>query len=396
MSKVFLVSAARTPIGRAGKGSLVSVRPDDLAALAVGAALERAGIPGAAVDDLQLGCGYPEGEQGYNIGRRVALLSGLPVSVPGSTVSRMCASSLQAVRAGFHAIQTGEADVHVAAGVESISRVGRTTRPEHVHPGLDGRPLGRRLRPMGTTAENVAARFDVSREDMDALALRSHRRALEARSEGRFDDDIVEVTLPDGTGVVNDDGPRPDTSQEKLASLPSAFVEGGPVTAGNSCPLSDGAAAVVLAGEDAVDRFGLEPRARILATAVCGVAPEMMGIGPIEAIRDVLTSAGLTMKDIDGRGASAGLTMKDIDVVELNEAFASQVFAVCRETGIDIDTQLNPNGGAIALGHPFGMTGARLVGAVASDLEQRDGTFGIATLCVGGGQGMALLMERSG
>ena len=381
MSKVFLVSAARTPIGRAGKGSLVSVRPDDLAALAVGAALERAGIPGAAVDDLQLGCGYPEGEQGYNIGRRVALLSGLPVSVPGSTVSRMCASSLQAVRAGFHAIQTGEADVHVAAGVESISRVGRTTRPEHVHPGLDGVRLADVYVPMGTTAENVAARFDVSREDMDALALRSHRRALEARSEGRFDDDIVEVTLPDGTGVVNDDGPRPDTSQEKLASLPSAFVEGGPVTAGNSCPLSDGAAAVVLAGEDAVDRFGLEPRARILATAVCGVAPEMMGIGPIEAIRDVLTSAGLTMKDID--------------VVELNEAFASQVLAVCRETGIDIDTQLNPNGGAIALGHPFGMTGARLVGAVASDLEQRDGTFGIATLCVGGGQGMALLMERS-
>jgi acetyl-CoA C-acetyltransferase len=359
----------------------VSVRPDDLAALAVGAAMERAGVPANAVDDLQLGCGYPEGEQGYNLGRRVALLSGLPVGVPGSTVSRMCASSLQAVRAGFHAIRAGEAQVHVAAGVESISRVGRTTRPEHMHPSLDGQRLADVYVSMGTTAENVATTFDVSREDMDALALRSHRRALAARSEGLFDDDIVAVTLAEGAVVIKDDGPRPDTSIERLASLPSAFVEGGSVTAGNSCPLSDGAAAVVLASEDAVDRFGLQPRARILATSVCGVAPEMMGIGPIEAIRGVLTSTGLTMKDID--------------VVELNEAFASQVIAVCRETGIDMDTQLNPNGGAIALGHPFGMTGARLVGAVASDLEQRDGTFGIAALCVGGGQGMALLMERT-
>ena len=379
MSQVFLISAARTPIGRAHKGSLVSVRPDDLASVAVEAAMERAGVPVNAVDDLQLGCGYPEGEQGYNIGRRVALLSGLPVDVPGSTVSRMCASSLQAVRAGFHAIRAGEAQVHVAAGVESITRVGRTTRPEHLHPGLDGGRFADVYVSMGTTAENVAASFDVSREDMDSLALRSHRRALEARADGRFDD-IVPVTLTDGTLVAHDDGPRPDTSLERLSSLPSAFTEGGPVTAGNSCPLSDGASAVVLAGEEAVDRFGLRPRARILATSVCGVAPEMMGIGPIEAVRGVLDSTGLTMKDID--------------VVELNEAFASQVIAVCRETGIDIEAQLNPNGGAIALGHPFGMTGARLVGAVASDLEQRDGTFGIATLCVGGGQGMALLMER--
>lgn len=357
------------------------MRPDDLAAIAVRAAMERAGVPSDAVDDLQLGCGYPEGKQGYNIGRRVALLSGLPVTVPGSTVSRMCASSLQAVRAGFHAIAVGEAQVHVAAGVESISQVGRTTRAEDLHPALDGRRFAEVYVPMGTTAENVAARFDISREDMDALALDSHRRALEAQSEGRFDKDIVEVTLSDGTVVARDDGPRPDTSMEKLASLKSAFKEGGPVTAGNSCPLSDGASAVVLAGEGAVARFGLRPRARILATAVCGVAPEMMGIGPIEAIRTVLTATGLTMKDID--------------VVELNEAFASQVIAVCRETGIDLDAQLNPNGGAIALGHPFGMTGARLVGALATDLEQCDGRFGIATLCVGGGQGMALLMERT-
>jgi len=380
LSDVFLVSAARTPIGRAGKGSLVSVRPDDLAAVAVSAALARAGVPGGAVDDLQLGCGYPEGEQGYNLGRRVALLSGLPVTVPGSTVSRMCASSLQAVRAGVHAIRAGESQVHVAAGVESISRVGRTTRPQDMHPDLHGGRFADVYVPMGITAENVAAAYEVSREDMDALALRSHLRALQAQDQALFASDIVPVSLGDGTAVRFDDGPRRDTSREKLASLKSAFTEGGPVTAGNSCPLSDGAAAVVLASEVAVDRYDLRPRARILATSVCAVAPEMMGVGPIEAIRAVL--------------ASSGLSMRHIDVVELNEAFAAQVIAVCRETGIDMDAQLNPHGGAIALGHPFGMTGARLVGAVASDLERLDGTFGIATLCVGGGQGMALLLER--
>ena len=380
MTDVFLISAARTPIGRANKGSLVSVRPDDLAAAVVISALARGGVPGEGVDDLQLGCGYPEGEQGYNLGRRVALLAGLPVSVPGSTVSRMCASSLQAVRTGVHAIRCGESQVHVAAGVESISRVGRTTRPEDMHPELRGGRFADVYVSMGITAENVAAEFDVSREDMDALALRSHQRALDAQDGGFFARDIVGVTLADGTMVVQDDGPRRDTSIEKLGSLKSAFSEGGPITAGNACPLSDGAAAVVLAGEEAVDRFDLRPRARIVATAVCGVAPEMMGIGPIDAIRAVLHSSGLTMKDID--------------VVELNEAFAAQVIAVCRETGIDMDGQLNPHGGAIALGHPFGMTGARLVGAVATDLDALDGTFGIATLCVGGGQGMALLMER--
>jgi len=356
------------------------VRPDDLAAAVVISALARGGVPGEGVDDLQLGCGYPEGEQGYNLGRRVALLAGLPVSVPGSTVSRMCASSLQAVRTGVHAIRCGESQVHVAAGVESISRVGRTTRPEDMHPELRGGRFADVYVSMGITAENVAAEFDVSREDMDALALRSHQRALDAQDGGFFARDIVGVTLTDGTIVVQDDGPRRDTSIEKLGSLKSAFSEGGPITAGNACPLSDGAAAVVLAGEEAVDRFDLRPRARIVATAVCGVAPEMMGIGPIDAIRAVLHSSGLTMKDID--------------VVELNEAFAAQVIAVCRETGIDMDGQLNPHGGAIALGHPFGMTGARLVGAVATDLDALDGTFGIATLCVGGGQGMALLMER--
>jgi acetyl-CoA C-acetyltransferase len=377
---VFLISAARTPIGRAGKGSLATARPDDLAALAVTAALARGGIPGEAVDDLQIGCGYPEGEQGYNLGRRVALLSALPVSVPGSTVSRMCASSLQAVRTGVHAIRAGESQVHVAAGVESISRVGRTTKQADMHPDLRGGRFADVYVPMGSTAENVATQFAVSREDMDALALRSHHRAAEAQDNGFFGAEIVGVTLADDTVVHRDDGPRRDTSLAKLAALSSAFAEGGPITAGNACPLSDGAAAVVLAGPEAVGRYDLRPRALILATAVCGVAPEMMGIGPIEAIRAVLQSAGLTMKDID--------------VVELNEAFAAQVIAVCRATDIDMDCQLNPHGGAIALGHPFGMTGARLVGAVANGLERLDGTFGIATLCVGGGQGMALLMER--
>jgi len=375
-----VISTARTPIGRATKGPLVGARPDDLAATAVRAVVERAGIPADGIDDLQIGCGYPEGEQGYNLGRRVALLSGLPVSVPGSTVSRMCASSLQAVRAGFHAIESGESHLHVAAGVESISRVGRTTLPEHRNPKLDGSAFADVYVPMGLTAENVASQYGVGREDMDALALLSHQRAVEARDTGFFDTEIVPVAGAGGSLVTVDDGPRADTSLEKLGSLGSAFTEGGPITAGNSCPLSDGAAALVLASAAAVEKYGLRPRARVLATAVSGVAPELMGVGPIEAIERVLTATGLQMSDID--------------VVELNEAFASQVIAVCRATGIDADTQLNPHGGAIALGHPFGMTGARLVGALVSDLEATDGTLGIATLCVGGGQGMALLLER--
>ncbi len=380
MSQVFVVSSARTPIGRATKGSLVDVRPDDLAAAAVSAAMTRGGVPVEAVDDVQLGCGYPEGEQGYNIGRRVALLAGMPVGVPGSTVSRMCASSLQAIRTGAHAIFAGEAHVHVAAGVESLTRVGRTTRPEHMHPDLHGDRLPDVYVPMGITAENVARDYGVTRQAMDDLALRSHQRAVAAQDRGFFAREIVAVTRPDGSAVDTDDGPRRDTSLERLAALTTPFSEGGPITAGNSCPLSDGAAAVVLASDEAVDRFDLRPRARILATAVCGVAPELMGIGPIEAIRSVLHRTGLRMRNID--------------VVELNEAFASQVIAVCDQTGIDIDRQLNPNGGAIALGHPFGMTGARLVGALVSDLEDGDGTYGIATLCIGGGQGMAVLVER--
>ena len=380
LTDVFLIDAVRTPIGRATKGSLVSVRPDDMAAATVRALVERTGIPGGAIDDLQLGCGYPEGEQGYNLGRRVGLLAGLPASVPGSTVSRMCASSLQAIRAGAHAIATGEASVHLAVGVESITRVGRTTLPEHRHPDLDGVRYPDVYVSMGVTAENVAREFDVSRADMDSLALASHRRAVAASDSGVFVRDLVTLVTADGSVVGRDDGPRADTSLERIASLPPSFSADGTVTAGNSCPLSDGAAAVLMASARAVDEFGLTPRARVLGTSVSGVAPEMMGVGPIPAIRTLLDRAGLTMADID--------------VVELNEAFASQVIAVCRDTGIDIEGQLNPHGGALALGHPFGMTGARLVGAVVRDLEIRDGRYGIATLCVGGGQGMAVLIER--
>lgn len=380
LSEVFLVDAVRTPIGRAVKGSLVSLRPDDMAAATVRALVERTGIAGAAIDDLQLGCGYPEGEQGYNLGRRVGLLAGLPSSVPGSTVSRMCASSLQAVRAGAHAIATGEANVHLAVGVESITRVGRTTLPEHRHPDLNGERYPDVYVSMGVTAENVAREFDVSRADMDSLALASHQRAVTAWESGAFAHDVISLVASDGSVVTRDDGPRADTSLERIASLPPSFSADGTVTAGNSCPLSDGAAAVLMASARAVDESGLRPRARVLATSVSGVAPEMMGIGPIRAIRTLLDRSGLTMGDID--------------VVELNEAFAAQVIAVCRDTGIDLDRQLNPHGGAIALGHPFGMTGARLVGAVVRALEISDGHYGIATLCVGGGQGMAVLIER--
>jgi len=380
LSEVFLVDAVRTPIGRAVKGSLVSLRPDDMAAATVRALVERTGIAGAAIDDLQLGCGYPEGEQGYNLGRRVGLLAGLPSSVPGSTVSRMCASSLQAVRAGAHAIATGEANVHLVVGVESITRVGRTTLPEHRHPDLNGERYPDVYVSMGVTAENVAREFDVSRADMDSLALASHQRAVAAWETGAFAHDVISLVASDGSVVTRDDGPRADTSLERIASLPPSFSADGTVTAGNSCPLSDGAAAVLMASARAVDESGLRPRARVLATSVSGVAPEMMGIGPIRAIRTLLDRSGLTMGDID--------------VVELNEAFAAQVIAVCRDTGIDLDRQLNPHGGAIALGHPFGMTGARLVGAVVRALEISDGHYGIATLCVGGGQGMAVLIER--
>ena len=380
MPEALIVTAVRTPIGRAVKGSLRDVRPDDLVATAIEAAVARSGVDPALFTDHALGTAYPEGKQGANLARRASLLAGLPVGVPGSTVNRFCASSLQAVRIATHALWSGEADAYLVSGVESISQVGRTTRDEDKHPAFGAGRVADVYVPMGITAENVAERYDISRAAMDEFALNSHRKAVAAIDSGRSARSIVAVCLPDGTTVDADDGPRRDTSLDRLAALAPAFREGGGVTAGNSCPLNDGAAAAVIVSDRLAARHGLTPRARIVATAVSGVDPAVMGVGPIEAIRDVLTRRGLGIDDID--------------VVEFNEAFASQVLAVSKAVGIDIDTQLNPAGGAIALGHPFGMTGIRLLCSLMDNLDDRGGRLGLATLCVGGGQGMAVLIER--
>ncbi len=378
MRSAVITSIVRTPIGRAHKGSLRDVRPDDLVAGVIEAAVARSGIDPALLDDHVLGTGYPEGRQGANLARRAGLLAGLGERLPGSTVTRFCASSLQATRVATHAVRTGEARAYLVSGVESVSQVGRTTRDEDKHPDLSGTDrITDVYVPMGVTAENVAAAYDVSREDMDAYAALSHRRAIAAADFHARS--ILPVTTADGV-VATDDGPRPDTSVERLAGLPAVFREGGSVTAGNSCPLNDGAVATVIADEDLADRLGMPVRARILGTSVTGLDPAMMGVGPIEAVRTLLTRVGLGIEDID--------------LVELNEAFASQVLAVARTLHIDIEQQLNPHGGALALGHPFGMTGLRLVGALVDGLEERGGRYGLATLCVGGGQGMALLLER--
>lgn len=379
MPEALIVTTVRTPIGRAVKGSLRDVRPDDLVATAIKAAVARSDVDPAMFTDHALGTAYPEGKQGANLARRASLLAGLPVEVPGSTVNRFCASSLQAARIATHALWSGEADAYLVSGVESVSQVGRTTRDEDKHPAFGGRVADVYV-PMGITAENVAERYGISRAAMDEFALNSHRKAIAAVDSGRSARSIVAVRLPDGTMVEADDGPRRDTSLDRLAALTPAFREGGRVTAGNSCPLNDGAAAAVIVSDRLAARDGLTPRARIVATAVSGVDPAVMGVGPIEAIRDVLTRRGLSIDDID--------------VVEFNEAFASQVLAVSQAVGIDVDTQLNPAGGAIALGHPFGMTGIRLLCSLMDNLDDRGGRLGLATLCVGGGQGMAVLIER--
>ncbi len=375
-----IVSAVRTSIGRAAKGSLRDVRPDDLAADAISAAIDRADIDPRLLDDHVLGCAYPEGKQGSNLARRATLLAGLPVELPGTTVNRFCASSLQALRMAAHAVWSGEAEAYLVSGVESVSQVGRTAKDEDKHPALVAGQCGDVYIPMGLTAENVALRFDVSRDDADAFAFESHRKAVAAQDSGLLARSIIPVMRPDGTVVITDDGPRRDTTLDKLAGLKPAFAADGRVTAGNSCPLNDGAAAAVVTSAELASRYDLTPRARIVSTAVSGVDPEIMGVGPIEAIRTVLRRAKLTIGDID--------------VVEFNEAFASQVLAVSREVGIDVEHQLNPAGGAIALGHPFGMTGVRLICTLLDNLDARDGRYGLATLCVGGGQGMAVLVER--
>ena len=377
-----IVAAGRTPIGRAGKGSLIDVRPDDMVGYVVSKVLEKVpALPRDEIDDLICGCGYPAGQQGMNIGRLAVFLSGLPLSVPGTTVNRFCASSLQAIRMGYHAIKSGEGRIFVCAGVESYSRVGRGGMSEEDrNPRLMGDDAcAQGYITMGLTAENVADQYGVTREDMDQYAYRSQMKATAAQQAGVFEREIIPVTTPDGTVVTRDDGIRPDTTVEKLASLQPVFREDGRVTAGNACPLNDGAAAVIVMEEGRARELGLEPIARIVASAVSGLDPSIMGVGPIEACRKVLKSAGMTVDDMD--------------VIELNEAFASQVLAVSRELEWDMD-RLNPHGGAIALGHPFGMTGARIMTTLLNDLATQDKTIGLETMCVGGGQGMAMIIER--
>jgi acetyl-CoA C-acetyltransferase len=379
-----IASAARTAIGRSAKGSLVDARPDDLVAFAIQTAVEQVpGLDPGEIVDVMVGCGFPEQKQGMNLARRAALLAGLPKHVPGTTVNRFCASSLQTIRMAFHAVKAGEGDVFVAAGVESISQVdGYPKSAEELHPKLfgDDAPIANVYITMGMTAENVAERFGVERDEMDRFGQRSQERAVAAQDSGFFDREITPYPV-NGQVVARDDGPRRESSLEKLAQLEPAFKPGGRVTAGNSCPLNDGAAAVLVTSDAKARELGIEPRARIVASAVSGVEPEIMGVGPIEAVRAVLKRAGMTIDDVD--------------VVELNEAFAAQVLPVCREIGVDpFGDKLNPHGGAIALGHPYGMTGARIMCTLLNDLETLDRTIGLETMCVGGGQGMAMIVER--
>jgi len=381
MPQAVIVDAIRTPIGRAGKGSLKDVRADDLAAVPLRAIQERnPEIDFSTVNDVMMGCGFPEGEQGYNVGRNAALLAGIDHHVPATTVNRFCASSLQTIRMAFHAIQAGEGDTYVACGVEAVSRAGNGANFEF-HPKLDGSEgsIYNVYIPMGLTAENVAERCNVSREQQDEWAVTSQSRAVDAQQSGHFDREIVPVPTPDGNEVSKDDGPRPGTTMEKLGQLKPAFREDGTVTAGNACPLNDGAAAVLVMSEERAREAGCQPRARIVASHVSAIRPEIMGLGPLPAVRGVLEQAGMTIDDID--------------VVELNEAFAAQVVPCKQELGID-DDKLNPFGGAIALGHPFGMTGARIMTTLLNDLESLDKSVGLETMCVAGGMGQAMIVER--
>jgi len=380
-----IVATARTPIGRAFKGSLVEARPDDMGGFIVSKLMEKVPeVDPGSVEDLMCGAANGSGEQSMNLARQVGLLGGLPDTVPGTTVNRFCASSLQSIRMAFHAIKVGEGDTYVAAGVESLSRTGgRGFTRDDMNPrfikGNEGF-INEVYIPMGMTAENVAAQYGVGRERMDEFAKLSQDRAVAAQENGVFDREISPYPLPNGDVVAKDDGPRAGTTLEKLASLKPAFKEDGVVTAGNACPLNDGAAAVLVMEEEKARALGLEPLARIIGSAVSGLAPEIMGVGPIEAVSKLLKATGMSIGDVD--------------VVELNEAFAAQVLPVCDELGIDIESQLNPHGGAIALGHPFGQTGARIMTTLLNDLQTLDKTIGLETMCVGGGQGMAMLVER--
>jgi acetyl-CoA C-acetyltransferase len=385
MSEAVIVSIGRTPIGRAVKGSLIDQRPDDLGAFAVSEVLKRVPQLGRdRIDDVICGCALPGGEQSHNMARIISILSG--IGAPGTTVNRYCASSLQAVRMAFHAIKAGEGDAFVCAGVESSTRSPfgvvcdqPDTQNPRLQPGnAEGFPQA--YLAMGLTAENVADKYDVSREEMDRFALQSQQRAVRARRECIFAAEIIPVPLASGT-MTADDGPRPDTSLEKLAALKPVFREDGRITAGNSCPLNDGAAATVVMSADLARRLGIEPIARIISTGVSSLEPELMGVGPIESSRQALERAKMTIDDVD--------------VVEINEAFAAQVIPSARGIGIDpFGDKLNPHGGAIALGHPFGMTGVRILATLLNDLRTRDQAIGLETMCVGGGQGMAMIIER--
>jgi acetyl-CoA C-acetyltransferase len=395
MAEAVIVDAVRTPIGRAVKGSLRSVRADDLAAVPLRALIERnPQVDFSTVSDVLMGAAFGEGEQGYNVGRNASILAGIPIEVPACTLNRFCASSLQTLRMAFHAIKAGEGDTYVAAGVEAVSRAGGGS-PVPFHHKLDGSEgsIVNVYIPMGLTAENVAEREGVTRKEQDRWAVISQNRAVEAQASGHFDREIVPVVVPEHAEtndqgeeiavaqatVTKDDGPRPGTTMEKLSQLKPAFRPDGTVTAGNACPLNDGAAAVLVMSEERASALGLKPKARIIASGVGALEPEYMGLGPIPAVRNVLEQAGMTMEDID--------------VVELNEAFAAQVVPCQREWGVD-DEQLNPFGGAIALGHPFGMTGARIMTTLLNDLETLDKTIGLETMCVAGGMGQAMIVER--
>ena len=389
MARAVVLSAVRTPIGRYG-GALSGVRPDDLAGIAIAAAVERAGVDGGAIDDVYFGAANQAGEDNRNVARMGALLAGLPDSVAGVTLNRLCASGLSAVVSACHAVLAGDAEIAVAGGVESMSRAPLVmAKPDAAFPRGNqtvwDTTLGWRfpnprleemfpLESMGETGENVAERYGVSREEQDAFAARSHERWAAANAAGRFDDELVPV----GEAVV-DEHPRPETNAEALAKLKPAFRSGGTVTAGNASGINDGAAALVIASEDKARDVGVEPLGAFVGSAVAGVDPRVMGIGPIPAVRKLLDRTGVAVADLD--------------LVELNEAFASQSLAVVRELGLD-EEKVNVNGGAIALGHPLGMSGARLVVSLLHELRRRDGRYGLATLCVGVGQGVAALFER--
>jgi acetyl-CoA C-acetyltransferase len=399
MPDAVIVSTARSPIGRAAKGSLVDVRPDDMAATIVKAALDKVPqLDPQEVEDLIMGCGQPGGEAGYNIGRVVAVMAGMP-DVPGVVVNRYCSSSLQTIRMAAHAIRAGEGDVFIAAGVETVSRYRNGAADTGPHNEIFAEAGARTAErsaggtpdwtppeglpdiyiAMGQTAENVAEFEGVSREDMDEFAALSQQRATASLENGFWEREITPLTTPDGTVVTQDDGIRPGTTAEGLAGLKPAFRPDGRITAGNACPLNDGAAAVIVMSDTRAAELGITPLAKIVASGVTGLNPEIMGLGPIEACRQALKRAGMTIEDVD--------------LVEINEAFAAQVVPSARHLGIPYD-KLNVNGGAIAVGHPFGMTGARIMTTLLNGLENTDKTIGLESMCVGGGQGMAMIVER--